>query len=611
MANYQTIPVAAPKRSAQKNNVFSVGTSDFGRLQPVGTFEVVPGDKVSLKLKTFVRAAPPSTPVYGRIKVHTDAFFVPYRILWSEWDNYIAGNTDSTPPYTTIANLNSQVNSYNPQGDGIYSSEQTFQLAQDLERVLAGLKYPRAAFAPPPAANSALTGKRLSLFPWRAYKQIWWDYYRDSVNIEENTKSTYLATGGALSSALSVDNFSNSPQVLYRCFGKDYLTTALPSANGGTGAVNSSAVGVVAPVHPITPLSSYDTYNPNDTYNSPFIGNNSVISVQAIRAANALQRYMEKNNIVGTRLISRLLARFGVAPSAERLQRAEYLGSNVFTMKVNDIDSTESTELISESTQDNVVYNAFGSSESFANIRGQATGKLTGGGDSQSFNYSATEHGIIIILQSIMPDESYYQGLDRSMIRGLSTPNADRFDFYTPEFENLGYQPVLASDVYMPERGDNPTFYDNYDPNKVFGYQPRYSDYKFMRHMLFGDFTSSIFNTGMDAFHLFRDLSFFGENGDQTEMVVSSTFNQLGVAERLQFDRIFQIPSTKISVKIGTSSSNTSQDVTATLDHFQLYNSISYSANRPMNGDDMPELVAGENAADGKHISVPTGGIRM
>lgn len=604
MANYQTIPVAAPKRSKQNNNVFSVGTTDFGRLQPVGTFEVVPGDKVSLSLKTFVRAAPPSTPVYGRIRVHTDAFFVPYRILWSDWDNYIAGNTDSTPPFITINTLNTQVNGYQPTGDATYTSEQAFQLAQDLERVLAGLKYPRSVFAPPPTSNTNYLNKRISLFPWRAYKQIWWDYYRDSVNIVENSKSSYITTSGGASN--SVDAVNAHSQVLYRCFGKDYLTTALPSANGGSGPVNSSAVGVVAPVHPLTPLTSYDTYNPNDTYSSPFTGNNAVLSVQALRAANALQRYMEKNNIVGTRLLSRLLARFGVAPSAERLQRAEYLGSNVFTMKVNDIDSDASTELnnVSDSS---TVYNAFGSAESFANIRGQATGKITGGGDSQSFNYSATEHGIILILQSVMPDESYFQGLDRSMIRGLSTPNADRFDFFTPEFENLGYQPVLASDVYLPERNDRPTFFDSYDPNKVFGYQPRYSDYKFMRHLLFGDFTSSIFNTGMDAFHLFRDLSFFGTYADQSEMVINATFNQLGIAERLQFDRIFQIPSTKVSIKIDSKAT----DVTATLDHFQLYNSISYSGSRPMTGDDMPELVAGENASDGKHISVPTGGIRM
>lgn len=595
MANYQTIPVAAPKRSKQKNNVFSVGTTDFGRLQPVGTFEVVPGDKVSLSLKTFVRAAPPSTPVYGRIKVHTDAFFVPYRILWSDWDNYIAGNTDSTPPFITISSLNTQVNGYKPTGDASYSSEQSFQLAQDLERVLAGLKYPRSVFAPPPSANKSYMNKRISLFPWRAFKQIWWDYYRDSVNIEENAKPTYITTSGGASS--SVDAVNSQPQILYRCFGKDYLTTALPSANSP-----GSSYGAVAPT--LQETTGLKMYNPQDTHSFTYLVGS--LSVQALRAANALQRYMEKNNIVGTRLISRLLARFGVAPSAERLQRAEYLGSNVFTMKVNDIDSDASTELNNVDDTANV-YNAFGSAESFANIRGQATGKITGGGDSQSFNYSATEHGIIIILQSIMPDESYFQGLDRSMIRGLSTPNADRYDFFTPEFENLGYQPVLASDVYLPERNDNPTFFDSYDPNKVFGYQPRYSDYKFMRHQLFGDFTSSIFNTGMDSFHLFRDLSFFGTYGDQSEMVINSTFNQLGIAERLQFDRIFQIPSTKVSVYIGT----TATDVTATLDHFQLYNSISYSANRPMDGDDMPELVAGENDADGKHISVPTGGIRM
>lgn len=610
MANYQTIPVAAPKRNQQKNNIFSVGTTDFGRLQPVGTFEVVPGDKVSLTLRTFVRAAPPSVPVYGRIRVHTDAFFVPYRILWSEWDNYIAGNTDSTPPFTTVSTLNSQTNAYQPTGSGVYASEQSFQLAQDIERVLAGLKYPRSCFAPPPAANNTLLTKRLSLFPFRAYKQIWWDYYRDSVNIPENNKSTYIATTGGVSAALTTDKVDGHPEIYYRCFGKDYLTTALPSANGSLPSSMLSSVSGATALGLEGTVGSFEaSYNSHNTLNadSGFI---PAIPIQAIRAANALQRYMEKNNIVGTRLISRLLARFGVAPSAERLQRAEYLGSNIFTMKVNDIDASESTDLVSEAGE-STIYNAFGSSESFANIRGQATGKITGGSDGQNFNYSATEHGIIIILQSIMPDESYFQGLDRSMIRGLSTPNADRFDFYTPEFENLGYQPVLASDVYLPERGDNPTFYDSYDPNKVFGYQPRYSDYKFMRHLLFGDFTSSIFNTGMDAFHLFRDLSFFGEEGNQDSMVISSVFNTLGINERIQFDRIFQIPTTKISVKVGTTSSSSTKEVTATLDHFQLYNSISYSANRPMSGDDMPELVAGENAGDGKHISVPTGGIRM
>lgn len=608
MANYQTIPVARPKRSKQRNNVFSVGTTDFGRLQPVGTFEVVPGDKVSIKLKSFIRAAPPSVPTYGRIKIHTDAFFVPYRILWSDWDNYIAGNTDSTPPYITVTQLNQQTNGYLSTGDAVYASESAFQLSQDIERVLAGLKYPRSVFAPPASTSTSLMNKRLSLFPWRAYKQIWWDFMRDSVNIPDTAKTSYLSVEGGNASATGVDKLSLHPTVLYRCFGKDYLTTALPSANGGTNS-NFNNYGAYAQgtnLDSSIPSASL-TYDPSNTIAGATgrIG----IPVQALRAANALQRYMEKNNIVGTRLLSRLLARFGVAPSAERLQRAEYLGSSEIIMKVSDIDSNSSTDITGQSTEK--VFNAFGSSESFANIRGQATGKMTGGGDSSSFNYSATEFGLIIVLQSVMPDDSYYQGLDRSMIRGLSTPNADRFDFFTPEFENLGYQPVLASDVYMPERYDRPAFHDVYDPNKVFGYQPRYSDYKFLRHLLFGDFTSSIFNTGMESFHLFRDLSFFGRQSGQSEMVISASFNTLGIDERLQFDRIFQIPSTKVSVKIGTSSSNTATEVTATLDHFQLYNSISYSADRPMSGDDMPELVAGENAADGKKISVPTGGIRM
>lgn len=601
MANYQTIPVAQPERSPQHNTILSVGTTDFGRLQPIKCLEVVPGDKISFNVKSFVRGAPPSVPTYGRIRVNLSAFFVPNRLLWNEWDNYIAGNTDSTPPYITINQLNSLINAYAPTGDANYSSEQSFQLAQDIERVLSGLGYSRALFAPPPSASVNYMSKRISTLPFRAYRQIWWDYFRDSVNISETTKSTYLNPSyGANSGYNTVDNPSMNPQAYYRCYSKDYLTTALPSANGSLPGRNSAS-GALGVGYSGSPTGT-NIYNPQNTYDI-YASDRTLIPLQAIRAANALQRYMEKNNIVGTRLISRLLARFGVAPSAERLQRAELLGTHDFLMNMSDIDSDASTDITGGETSQ--VFNAFGSAESFANIRGQSTGKLTGGKDSPKFSYSATEHGHIIILQSIMPDESYYQGIERMLVRGLSTPNADRFDFYTPEFENLGYQPVLASDVYAPQRGDNPTFFDSYDANKVFGYQPRYSDYKFQRHQLFGDFTSSIFNTGMDSFHLFRDLAFFGKSADQSSMVISNSFNQLSIQERLQYDRIFQIPYTKVSVKIGS----TTTEVTATLDHFQLYNKIEYDASRPMTGDDMPELVDGEN--DGKKISVPTGGIRM
>jgi hypothetical protein len=610
MANYQTIPVAQPKRSKQKNTVFSVGTSDFGRLQPVGTFEVVPGDKISLDMRSFVRAAPPSAPVYGRIKIHTDAFFVPYRILWSSWDEYIAGNTDSTPPYTTISKLmqDVKINGVNG-GSDVYADEQEFHVAQDAERVLCGLKYSKQLFYAKDL-NETYLGKRISTLPIRAYKKIWWDYYRDSVNIPETTKSTYIAAAGGSTYSSSVDKITNNPEVMYRCYGKDYLTTALPTANGGTTdsfkQYGSTAYGYATSVENTLP----HIYDGNNTYSPSGTGQLLNVPIQAIRAANALQRYMEKNNIVGTRLISRLLARFGVTPSAERLQRAEYLGSHIFQMKVSDIDSTESTDLLSEAANE-TIYNAFGSSESFANIRGQASGKITGGQDGMTFNYNATEFGIIIIIQSIMPDESYYQGLDRSLVRGLSTPNSDRFDYFTPEFENLGYQPVLASDVFIPDDDANPSLKNVYDANKVFGYQPRYHDYKFMRHVLFGDFTSNVFSTGLDAYHLFRDLSFLQQRDDQQEMVVSESFNQLGIDERINYDRIFQIPITQVQMRIGTQSSNTLQTKPATIDHFQLFNRIEYSAMRKMDGDDMPELVAGENDNEGGHISVPAGGIRM
>lgn len=289
MANYQTIPVSKPKSSKQKNTVFSVGTSDFGRLQPVGTFEVVPGDKIELDMRSFVRAAPPSAPVYGRIKIHTDAFFVPYRVLWSSWDDYIAGNTDSTPPYTTITALMSDVkiNGVNG-GSDIYPDEQAFHVAQDAERVMCGLKYSKQLFYAN-EMNSTYLQKRISTFPIRAFKKVWWDYYRDSVNIPESSKSTYLTTNGGVISALVQDQITKNPEVMYRCYGKDYLTTALPSANGNPGTAYSSVGATAMRYSADAPVDS--TY---DSQNVSGLNIASPIPIQAIRAANALQRYMEK-----------------------------------------------------------------------------------------------------------------------------------------------------------------------------------------------------------------------------------------------------------------------------------------------------------------------------
>ena len=59
-----------------------------------------------------------------------------------------------------------------------------------------------------------------------------------------------------------------------------------------------------------------------------------------------------------------------------------------------------------------------------------------------------------------------------------------REDYFQPEFENLGYQPLIQSDVCF---GGTPLDGMKYG-NTILGYTPRFSEYKTSRDMLYNQF---------------------------------------------------------------------------------------------------------------------------
>ena len=92
-----------------KTNVFDLShdvklSANMGDLVPVMCTEAVPGDKFKISAESLIRLAPMVAPLMHRMDVSIHYFFVPNRILWHNWENFIT-NTEvggSLPAFPTL-----------------------------------------------------------------------------------------------------------------------------------------------------------------------------------------------------------------------------------------------------------------------------------------------------------------------------------------------------------------------------------------------------------------------------------------------------------------------------------------------------------------------------
>ena len=166
--------------------------------------------------------------------------------------------------------------------------------------------------------------------------------------------------------------------------------------------------------------------------------------INTLRRAFRLQEWLERNARAGTRYVESILAHFGVKGSDSRLQRPEYIGGSKQNMVISEVLSTAENDSATIPV-------------------GQMAGHGISVGGGNVFSYNAEEHGWIIGIISVIPDTAYAQGLPRSFTR------FDRLDYAWPTFANIGEQEVLVRELYA----HGPS------PNVVFGYIPRYSEYKY------------------------------------------------------------------------------------------------------------------------------------
>lgn len=451
MGIFTTVPVKKPRMSAfdlSYNNFF---TCDMGELIPAFKMHIVPSDRVQYSPTFQVRFAPMLNPVFGDIYAKMECFFVPYRLVWSNWKNYITGVVQSDGSASSTASVVPTKVPYVGFDSSSFGGIKPSACLNGVRLVdfLGGVGFYRYVSSLVNSGDAWKSGDeafRFNCLPFRAYTLIWNEYYRD----EFVDRAVAVGAGVGFTEYpfyVGDNSFAFSAYGIFRRrWSKDYFTTATPSPQfGAAGAgVNVSVGG-----NDINSLSGFFT-------------------IAQFRVANALQRFLERTNIGGGRYNEFILAHFGCMPTDATIQRPEFLGSVTAPVQVSAVANTAG---------------GTGSDATIENSTGSFAGVASAVGTSLCFRRSFKEYGIILGLFSVFPRPIYSDGVQRYLTYGVkgekSDDTPDKFKFGMPEFSGVGDQQIDKSELMT---GAYVSF------GQGFGYQQRYAEFKFNIDEVHGDF---------------------------------------------------------------------------------------------------------------------------
>jgi len=93
---FNSIPANRLKRAAHDLSHSRKFTMNMGDLVPIMVQDVIPGDSFQVKMEGLIRMMPMIAPIYHNVNAYMHFFFVPNRIIWDEWEDFITGGKNGT-----------------------------------------------------------------------------------------------------------------------------------------------------------------------------------------------------------------------------------------------------------------------------------------------------------------------------------------------------------------------------------------------------------------------------------------------------------------------------------------------------------------------------------
>lgn len=461
-------------------NSFDMGyhtmfTSPAGLLLPTYVQDVQPDDYLKLDVANFTRTMPVNTAAFSRMKEITKFYFVPYRLLWQNFNQFYTGVSDITTAYTPQTGVPSTLPYLTIDHIiAILENEGTDQFLISVkhfaERLLDLCGFPVSndssvttlqMYKNIKAENTANSRPQPTFNPFRllAYQRIFFDFYRNT-DYTANEPRYYnidnYAGGTALDSPTS--HFIFEPR--YSQWHKDRITSVKPSSLSVMQTLNDvgpkNGEGLPNPDNYILRYSS-------DTYLQQSGSSGTLVNASRLRATLAYDRLARLTMLSPKTYEAQLKAQFGVTPDNCDYCSVRYLGSYDSTINIGEVTASAAGETGTGSKS----------------VLGQLAGKGISSGERNGIiKAHFNEPGIVMGIHHIQPYSEYDSNRLDDFNKKLS-----RNDFYMPSYDNLGLQPLLRGQVNIPTNGI-------VDFNNVVGYQARYLEYKTRLDEVHGQFQS-------------------------------------------------------------------------------------------------------------------------
>lgn len=439
------------KRYFHKLNSTHDTTMEIGELVPIQCMDVLAGQHTYLNTSAIVRFQPMVSPAFEKMNMHIVHFFVPYRLLWEQWFDFISGQEKLELPLCH------------------FKTESALDIGTGQSMYWGSLLDYLGVVSNVNSFNAFET--YFNFFPFLAYHKIWSDHFRDEAIQEElDIPAMYEKFLNMDRTSIGAVEWSTRRVELFSLrrvnWGKDRFTKALLETEadpqislpiGADGsfqfAKDASSSGPLVTMHndgyPAVrvqvPQGAFSASS-SDTSPLRYASGLAGVDLSDFKLASAIWNFQINQNRYG-RDIKAYFKKYGLKNMDLRLDRSEVIGGFAESIRVSDIIATSSDDL------------------------GKQGGHALGLMKPKNFKHYAPEHGLIMTMAYIRPKATYYGGSDRFYHK------RDMLDFYQAEFANIGYQPIYKTEIGSVSTG-SAGIAQSEDDMPIFGYEPRYEEYR-------------------------------------------------------------------------------------------------------------------------------------